>query len=377
LAPPQGGALDDVAVVGAGFAGLACARSAALRGLRVTLLERKRSIGVATHTTGLLVKEAAEDWEVPLRLTRKIRGVRLYAPSLRAVDLESPGYYFLATDTPALVRWFARNAQHAGVRIIGGASFCGARRVDDSWRLVGFPIRARYLVGADGPRSSVASALGLGINREFLAGVEAELDGVQGVAPDRLHCFLDSELAPGYIGWVVPGVGATTQVGLACRRPHRPDLAAFVRKIGALFDFSGARIIERRGGLIPVGGPVRPMAAPGALLIGDAAGLVSPLTAGGIHTALESGWRAGHAIADHLLDSGRDPGESAIRASPTLFWKGLGRRLFDLPVPNALFDASIRSTMVRVVARLIYFHKRGALSARAWREIWQVERARA
>ena len=119
------------------------------------------------------------------------------------------------------------------------------------------------------------------------------------------------------------------------------------------------------------------MAAPGALLIGDAAGLVSPLTAGGIHTALESGWRAGHAIADHLLDSGRDPGESAMQTSPTFFWKGLGRRLFDLPVPNALFDAAIRSTMLRVVARLIYFHKRGALSARAWREIWQVERARA
>src|SRR5262249_33258281 len=213
------------------------------------------------------------------------------------VDLESPGYYFLATDTTALVRWFARNAQHAGVRIIGGASFCGARRVDDSWRLVGLPTRARYLVGADGPRSSVASALGLGINREFLAGVEAELDGVQGVDPDRLHCFLDSELAPGYIGWVVPGVGATTQVGLACRRPHRPDLAAFVRKIGALFDFSSARIIERRGGLIPVGGRGRPMGAPGALLGGGAAGRVSPLPPGGIHNTLEAGPRGGGAGA--------------------------------------------------------------------------------
>ncbi len=369
--------MDDVAVIGAGFAGLACARSAALRGLRVTLLDRKRQIGVRTHTTGLLVKEAAEDWEVPLRFTRKIRGVRLYAPSLRAVDLESPGYYFLATETPALVRWLAREAQHAGVRIAGGVNFRGARWIDGGWRLDGLPIGARYLVGADGPRSSVATALGLGTNREFLAGIEAELDGARGVESDRLHCFLDSALAPGYIGWVVPGVGAITQVGLACRRPHRPDLATFVRRIGTLFDFSDARIIERRGGLIPVGGPVRPMSAPRALLVGDAAGLVSPLTAGGIHTALESGWRAAHAIADHLLDTGPDPGGSVQRDSPTFFWKRLARRAFDLPVPNALFDAAIRLTVLRVVARLIYFHKRGALSGQAWREIWRAERARA
>ena len=29
------------------------------------------------HTTGLLVKEAAERWEIPATLTRRVRGIRL------------------------------------------------------------------------------------------------------------------------------------------------------------------------------------------------------------------------------------------------------------------------------------------------------------
>jgi flavin-dependent dehydrogenase len=99
--------MDDVIIVGAGFAGLTCAQSAARRGLRVRVLERKAAVGANPHTTGLLVKEAAQEWEVPAWLTRKIHGVRLYAPALKWVDLESPGYYFLATDTSALLRWFA------------------------------------------------------------------------------------------------------------------------------------------------------------------------------------------------------------------------------------------------------------------------------
>ena len=82
------------------------------------------------------------------------------------------------------------------------------------------------------------------MNREFLSGVEAELEGVRRVE-ERLHVFLDSRLAPGYIGWVVPGVGIT-QVGLACRAPARPDLDRFIARISSVFDVSLARRVGIR-----------------------------------------------------------------------------------------------------------------------------------
>src|SRR5262249_62013451 len=93
----------DLAIVGGGFAGLVCARSAALRGLHTVVLERQPAPGHRIHTTGLLVKEVAERLEAPPRLTRRIRGVGLYRPSLASLDPEAPGYYLPAPATPRAV----------------------------------------------------------------------------------------------------------------------------------------------------------------------------------------------------------------------------------------------------------------------------------
>ncbi|MEO8754109.1 MAG: FAD-dependent oxidoreductase, partial [Casimicrobiaceae bacterium] len=147
----------DIGIIGAGFAGLACARAAARRGLRVLVIDRKAEPGQRMHTTGLLVKEAAERWEIPATLTRRVRGIRLYAPALAALDLAASGYYFLATDTPALMRWLAREARRAGAHLRLARPYRGVRRVAGGFELNGGGERVRYLIGADGPHSQVAA----------------------------------------------------------------------------------------------------------------------------------------------------------------------------------------------------------------------------
>ena len=87
----------DLLIVGASFAGLAAARTAASRGLKVAVIEAKREPGARIHTSGILVKEAVEEIDLPHHLTRRVPGVRLYAPSLKSVDLFSPGYAFFTT----------------------------------------------------------------------------------------------------------------------------------------------------------------------------------------------------------------------------------------------------------------------------------------
>ena len=361
----------DVGIVGAGFAGLACARAAARRGLSVLVIDRKAEPGERMHTTGLVVKEAAERCEIPATLARRVGGIRLYAPSLAQLDLAAAGYYFLATDTPALMRWFAREAARAGAHLRFGRAYRGTPRPATGVTLAGGNERVRCLVGADGPTSAVAAEFGLGRNREFLLGVEAEYRGVGGVDPDRLHCFLDRRLARGYIGWVVPGQDGLFQVGIACRRPDRPDLPAFERKLERIFDFRAAQRVGRRGGLIPVGGPVSPSAARGVVLVGDAAGLVSPLSAGGIHTALESGWAAAQAIADHLLEGAGDPGRVLARDRPRFAWKRALRALYDVGVPDPVLDAVLRTRPFTALARSVCFHHRGLRSAEGWRDLAQ------
>jgi len=55
---------QDCVVVGASFAGLACATALAGAGARVTVLERKHDPGVKLHTTGILVRDLVE--QLPL-----------------------------------------------------------------------------------------------------------------------------------------------------------------------------------------------------------------------------------------------------------------------------------------------------------------------
>lgn len=359
----------DLVIVGGGFAGLACAHAAALRGVRTVVLERKARIGDRIHTTGILVKEAADRIDVPREHTRKIPGVRLYGPGLRSIDLVSPGYYFLATDTAAVLRWQAELAEAAGAEIRCGAPFSGAGLREGRVALA--DLSTRYLIGADGAKSRVAAAMGLSLNRHFLVGVESEWEGVRGLDPEFLHVFLDSRLAPGYIAWVVPGVDVV-QIGLAAHERMSPRLEPFVQKIRSLFDFSRACEVGKRGGLIPCGGTLRCIAGSRTLLIGDAAGTVSPLTAGGIHPAFEVGRLAGIAAADHLLDAGPAPYEVLRSAVPDFALKRLIRLVFSRVQPlNWLYDVFLENPFFRRAARTVFFHHRGLLSAAAWKDLWQ------
>lgn len=74
----------DCVVVGASFAGLACASVLARAGMRVTVLERKADAGEKLHTTGIIVKDAIDQVALldglPPELVHRINGVRLYAP---------------------------------------------------------------------------------------------------------------------------------------------------------------------------------------------------------------------------------------------------------------------------------------------------------
>jgi flavin-dependent dehydrogenase len=229
-------------------------------------------------------------------------------------------------------------------------------------------LACRYLIGADGARSRVAEAFGLGRNHRFLYGTEVELAGARGIDADRLHVLLDARLAPGYIAWAVPGVGVT-QIGLASRVPIAGRLDRLLGKLGQVFDFSEARVVARRGGLIPCGGIVPRWNDGNVMLLGDAAGMVSPLTAGGIHPAMQLGRLAGVAVANHLLDGDGDPHRVVRAAAPSFFFKRGLRLAFDALPANWLFDAALNSSAFRRVAQTVFFHHRGLFSLEAWREI--------
>jgi digeranylgeranylglycerophospholipid reductase len=348
----------DLAVIGGSFAGLACARTAALRGLKVAVIDAKEEPGAQVRTTGIIVKEAFDDWDLPVSLMRKVRGVKLYAPDDRSLELSAPGYFFQTTDTAGILRWLAKEAERAGATLLYGHRFTGAAEYECGVALAGLNLHARFLIGADGAKSKVAQCFGLSQNRRFLAGLEIECEPLP-IDARFLHCFADSAIAPGYIAWVVPGVNGT-QIGVAASRPLKPDLAALLRRVRMLCDLKDIHVIERRGGLIPTGGVLPNIGRGRVVLVGDAAGMVSPVTGGGIHTALHFGRRAAQLVSDWMEDRGPHPVKLLTHEAPRYRMKKVMRRMLDLAPPNALINAMLMTAPARALAQRLYFHARGS-----------------
>lgn len=368
---------NDITIIGAGFAGLACARRAANQGMKTVVLERKACPGMNIRTTGILVKEAADLMKLPSHLGRHIGGVRLYSPNGKSIDLSSPGYSFVATDTPGMMRWLAEKAVSAGAEIRVSQNVSQFRKEPGHVVLPQVDLQTRFLVGCDGARSNVAGAFGLDSNREFLIGAEAEYEGIEGLDPDRLHVFLDSKLAPGYIGWIVPGVGIS-QVGIAVRQPQKPNLPAFEKQISRFFDFSKARVVGRRGGLIPCGGVIKRWHSDGVMLLGDAAGMVSPLTAGGIYPSMALGEQAGYTISQYLKGRLPEPTSELLSMVPHYGMKSLMRWSMDhLAPPNFIYNLALENSLFQRIAQVLFFHHRGLFCAEAWKEIFHMQTASA
>src|SRR6185295_5510544 len=142
----------------------------------------------------------------------------------------------------------------------------------------------------------------LDLNREWIVGVEDVFTGVPLDGPPRLHCFLDPEIAPGYLAWIAHD-GEDTHIGVggyAAMFEPVQALEKFKASLKSIVDLSGAKSVERRGGRIPVGGVLNNIANRQGLLIGDAAGAVSPLTAGGLDPCMRLSTFAAKVITEYL-----------------------------------------------------------------------------
>ncbi|HEX9035915.1 MAG TPA: NAD(P)/FAD-dependent oxidoreductase [Ktedonobacterales bacterium] len=327
----------DIIIVGASFAGLACAGVAAARGLHVLVLERDPVPGGVVRTTGILFSDVLDVMDVPQQfLMNAVRRLSVRATGSDATAvIESPAYRFYMADVTGMLQWMAGQAEAHGAVVRCGAMFHDAERLSNGDMRITYltgggtgaepervEVHARMLVGADGARSRVAQLMGLDRNERLLAGAEWLVEGVDLPNRETFYLIMDAELAPGYCLWLAPHDDIVA-LGVAGRqREFKPNES--LRQAQAMFrnvaDLSGMRIRERKGGNIPVGGRYKRVYRDDergyALLLGDAAGLCGAATGGGIYPALISGRLAGQAIAQELLNGVRGGVQTYLRVLP-------------------------------------------------------------
>ncbi len=306
----------DAVVVGASFAGLSFASGAAARGLRVLVLERDPEVGGVVRTTGILFSDVLDVLDVPTRhLMNSVRRISLLAGGQERIEIGATTWRFYMGDVTGMLQWMADAARDHGGTVRTGVLFQDATRDADGTMRISVTsadgtaaqetIHAKILIGADGAHSQVARRTGLDQNTQFLAGSEWLVSGVP-LDGETFYLVMDHALAPGYCVWLAPHNDIAALGVAGHQRAFKPaeSLKAAQRIFADVADLSKMEIIERKGGVIPVGGRLKRVYRDDerahTLLLGDAAGLCGAATGGGIYPALVCGRLAAHAVANEI-----------------------------------------------------------------------------
>jgi geranylgeranyl reductase family protein len=293
----------DTIVVGAGPAGSITAYRLAAANASVLLLDRAKfprekpcGGGVTLRAARLLpftIDPVVEDvvTSVDLRLR--------YGRAIKRGDGRSLVYM---TQRRWLDHFLAERAAEAGADFRDGRK--GTHIEADEAGVVvtsaGERIAADTLVGADGVNGVAGRALGLGGNRAFGVAIEGNLPHTKtDAARYRGRAVLELGVVPGGYGWVFPK-GDHVNVGIGGWEEEAPRLRDALR---GLCVEHGARLEdleEIRGYRLPLREPTSVLARGRALVVGDAAGLVDPVSGDGMFEGFLSAQYASEAVLAFL-----------------------------------------------------------------------------
>lgn len=294
----------DVAVVGAGPGGSTTALRLARAGARVMLLDRQGfprdkpcGGGLTIRATMLLpvdvsavVEDAVDRLDLRLRFGRTTR--RRFA-----------GPIALMTQRLRLDALLAERAAAAGadfrdgvrVRDIEAGPVGAVVALEGGER-----VAAGIVIGADGANGISARALGLGADRLF--GVA--LEGNAPMTPEReawhrSRATLEIATVPGGYGWVFPK-GDHINLGVGGWEAEGPRLRAHLDRLCRAHGVGPQELTGVRGHRMPLRRAWAGVARGRAAVVGDAAGLIDPLSGDGMFEAFLSSELASAAALDVL-----------------------------------------------------------------------------
>ncbi|MBM3660911.1 MAG: geranylgeranyl reductase family protein [Actinobacteria bacterium] len=303
----------DLLVAGAGPAGVATALVAARAGLSVRVVDRATFPRDKTCGDGLTAGalRLLEDLGVgvpDLATTQPVDTVVLVGPDGRQVSLPLPadGHHAVVTTRADLDAALVAHARAGGVEVVEGTTV-DAVDADAGGVTVAHgaaTTRARFLVAADGHYSTVRRLVAPD-DRADLGSWHAFRQYFRGVHDPRLWVLFEADLLPGYV-WVFPLPGGRANVGFGVLRNPGTSGKVLAATWRDLLDRPALQSVlgpdaepedRHRAWPIPATFDAARLSAGPVLFVGDAAGVVDPMTGEGIAQALETGILAARAVA--------------------------------------------------------------------------------
>ena len=285
----------DVAVVGAGPAGSTTAYRLSRAHARVLLIDKARFPRDKPCGGGLTQRAVRQfPFSVEPVVEDRITRVRCRLKYGRTMNRSSEQVLCLMTQRRRLDQFLVEQAADAGVAFRDGVrvEIESDRRI----RVDGLAVEADALVGADGANGITAKTLGLG--GAIVQGVALEGNLPYDRLPrDDWRGMLVLELAvlPGGYGWIFPK-GDHVNVGVGGWGTEGPRLRAHLERLCEQYGVRVDELTNLRGHRLPMRRPGTKLAHGRALVVGDAAGVLDPVSGDGIYEALVSGRLAAERI---------------------------------------------------------------------------------
>jgi flavin-dependent dehydrogenase len=224
----------------------------------------------------------------------------------------------LMTRRRRLDAFLAEQAAAAGADFRDGVTVEGLTIDPDGAELTvgGRRVRARAIVGADGVNGSLARAAGLGGG--IVYGIALEGNGPLR-AGQRGRASVELGVIPGGYGWVFPKDGHANY-GVGGWASEGPRLRDHLRRLCEAYGVDSSDLADLQGRRLPIRRTRAARRGP-VLLVGDAAGLVDPLSGDGIYEALLSARLAAGAILEGRLEDYEQELEAALGRYAATSWK--------------------------------------------------------
>ncbi|MDD3041879.1 MAG: geranylgeranyl reductase family protein [Methanosarcinaceae archaeon] len=317
----------DIIVVGAGPAGSTAALYAARNGASVLLIDKKQEVGNPIQCAGFL-PDASEVGallpaaELPETLKnypdscvlRKVSTQRIIPPSGNVKEFPVKG---AVLDRRRYDQFLAEQAALAGAELMVKTKVRSIENttIETSGAFGKHRIRAKAIIGADGPNSLVAKAKGLTWkpgSKETSVALEYQVRNVD-IDPDALEMYFGKEFVPGGYAWIFPegedraNVGVGLRTGMAEKGVSARDyLHRFMREHPlAAPRLKNAVVMNVIAGILPVNGAPEKTATVDSLIVGDAAGHIIATNGGGIPPAMIAGKIAGETASEFIRGKGR------------------------------------------------------------------------
>ena len=276
--------MQDVIVVGAGPAGTLAARTLASKGYDVLVMEDHKVPGQPQHCTGLITEETLMMSGVKPDILNTFHAAEFVFPNGKSLVVRSDKVKAIVVDRMDMDMKMAEAAAKAGARFAYSTKY-ESHSVKDYVYVdtANATYKSRMLIGADGASSKVAMTLGDNRPKEYIRGIQADIDKRLD-DQDTFKIIVGSNVAPGFFAWQIP-CGDFTRVGL-CMNWDAGLPSEYLSQM--LIDKGWHnKVLRVFSGKIPLGG--RPfITGDRCVLAGDAAGFVKPLSGGGLYPGFKA-----------------------------------------------------------------------------------------